>query len=120
EQLVVHTGKAHGMKAEFKLGPVSYPPTVNTEVETARAIAAAQQTVGTEQVNPSCEAMLTSEDFSFFLNEVPGCYGFIGNGTREDGCHVGLHNKAYDFNDKLIPIGAAYFINLVEQGDSNH
>ncbi len=120
EQLVVHTGKAHGMKAEFKLGPVSYPPTVNTEAETACAIAAAQQTVGKEQVNPSCEAMLTSEDFSFFLNEVPGCYGFIGNGTREDGCHVGLHNKAYDFNDKLIPIGAAYFINLVEQGSSNH
>ncbi|NMS01629.1 amidohydrolase, partial [Vibrio parahaemolyticus] len=68
-----------------------------------------------EHVNPSCEAMLTSEDFAFFLNKVPGCYGFIGNGTEEQGCSVGLHNKAYDFNDRLLPIGAAYFINLIEQ-----
>ncbi|AVF75661.1 M20 family metallopeptidase [Vibrio alginolyticus] len=115
EQLVAHSAKAHGMQAEFKLGPISHPPTVNTENETRRAIDAAAQTVGAERVNPSCEAMLTSEDFAFFLNKVPGCYGFIGNGTEEQGCSVGLHNKAYDFNDRLLPIGAAYFINLIEQ-----
>ncbi|WJG23259.1 M20 aminoacylase family protein [Vibrio furnissii] len=115
-QLVEHSAKAHGMRAEFKLGPISHPPTVNSAEETAQAIVAAQKTVGAAHVNPSCEAKLTSEDFAFFLNQVPGCYGFLGNGAGENGtCGVGLHNKAYDFNDNLLPIGAAYFIHLIEK-----
>ena len=116
QQLVEHTAKAYGMQATFELGDITHPPTVNTEKETAYAIAAAQQIVGAEKVNPSCEAKMTSEDFAYFLNEVPGCYGFIGNGTEEEkaGCGVGLHNNTYDFNDDILAIGAAYFIELIQ------
>ncbi|QXO15745.1 M20 aminoacylase family protein [Vibrio ostreae] len=115
-QLVEYSAKAQGMSAEFKLGPISHPPTVNTPDETALAIKAAQAVVGADKVNPGCEAKLTSEDFAFFLEKVPGCYGFLGNGSGEHGTRcVGLHNKGYDFNDNLLPIGAAYFIQLVEQ-----
>ena len=36
---------------------------------------------------------------------------WLGNGPGEGGCM--LHNPAYDFNDELIPIGAAYWVELV-------
>ena len=113
EQLVEYTAKAYGLNGEFKLGPISHPPTVNTSDEVDYAIAAATDIVGHNQVNGSCEAMLTSEDFAYFLEKVPGCYGFIGNGKQPDHSHIGLHNTKYDFNDEILPIGAAYFIQLL-------
>ncbi len=113
EQLVKYTAKAYGLNGEFKLGPISHPPTVNTSDEVDYAIAAATDIVGHNQVNGSCEAMLTSEDFAYFLEKVPGCYGFIGNGKQPDHSHIGLHNTKYDFNDEILPIGAAYFIQLL-------
>lgn len=66
-----------------------------------------------------------AEDFSFMLQERPGCYFFIGNGEGahrggyEGGGHdVGpcmLHNPHYDFNDDLIPLGATVWVRMVEQ-----
>ena len=64
--------------------------------------------------------MSGSEDFSFFLEAVPGSYLFLGNG---DGTHRAtdrgpgpceLHNPSYDFNDALLPIGATYWVRLTE------
>jgi len=52
-----------------------------------------------------------AEDFAFFLEKVPGCYVWIGNGPGEGGCT--LHNPHYDFNDEIIPVGAAYWVELV-------
>ena len=54
-----------------------------------------------------------SEDFAFFLEKVPGCYVFIGNGEGADGgCMV--HNPGYDFNDRCLSTGASYWVRLAE------
>jgi hippurate hydrolase len=54
-----------------------------------------------------------SEDFAFFLEQVPGCYVFIGNGVgTQGGCMV--HNPGYDFNDRVLPTGASYWVRIAE------
>jgi len=53
-----------------------------------------------------------SEDFSFMLRERPGAYARLGQGGAEGGCF--LHNTRYDFNDAVIPVGAAYLASLAE------
>jgi hippurate hydrolase len=59
------------------------------------------------------EPVTGSEDFSFFLEKVPGCYVFIGNGEgSEGGCMV--HNPGYDFNDAVLSTGASYWVRLTE------
>lgn len=116
-QLVYHIAEAYGLSAEFKLGPISHPPTINTANEVSKAVLAAKNIVGEEKVNASCEAKLTSEDFAFFLEKVPGCYGFIGNGKYSDNSHIGLHNNKYDFNDDILHIGASYFVQLMKNND---
>ncbi len=59
------------------------------------------------------EPVTGSEDFSFFLEKVPGCYIFIGNGEGENGgCMV--HNPGYDFNDACLSTGASYWVRLAE------
>ena len=64
-----------------------------------------------------------AEDFSFMLQDKPGAYFMIGNGTGEhhaDGAEHGLggcslHNPRYDFNDQVIPLGATLWVRLVER-----
>ncbi len=61
---------------------------------------------------------MASEDFSFMLEKVPGCYLNIGNGNGNgNGAGAGaceVHNPAYDFNDCALPLGAAFFARAVE------
>lgn len=113
DSLVTNIGEAFGMKATFRLGEISHPVTVNTEKETLRAMSVAEDLVGKGRVNRQVDPMMTSEDFSYFLMEVPGCYIFLGNGDCEEHHSVGLHNTTYDFNDEVIPIGAAYLASMV-------
>ena len=57
--------------------------------------------------------VMASEDFSFMLNEVRGCYINLGNGDGEGACEV--HNPSYDFNDKALPYGASFFARVIEK-----
>ena len=90
-----------------------FPPTVNSPDETNTAARAAQAVLGHEQVNTDVEPVTGSEDFGYMLEAKPGCYAFIGNGPGTGGCL--LHSPTFDFNDDIIPIGASYWVRLVEQ-----
>ena len=90
----------------------SYLSTINTPKETVYAVEAAAKVVGAENVNGSCERYTISEDFSFMLREVDGCYILIGNGEGECG-GTALHNPLYDFNDDILSIGIDYWVTLV-------
>ena len=98
----------------------NYPPTVNHAAETEFARGLLGEVVGPENVL-EFEPTMGSEDFSYFLQEKPGCYFLIGNGdgSHRDGGHgLGpcmLHNPSYDFNDELIPLGATAWVRLAEK-----
>jgi len=90
-----------------------FPPTINSAAETSAAAQASKSLVGESNFNGEVEPSTGSEDFGYMLEEKPGCYIFIGNGASDGGCL--LHNPHYDFNDEIIPIGASYWVELVEQ-----
>jgi amidohydrolase len=100
----------------------NYPPLVNHPAETAFAVEAMRAVVGSDNVDTDVEPTMGAEDFAFMLQAKPGCYVFIGNGDgahRSQGHGLGpcqLHNGSYDFNDQLLPIGASYWVRLVEMG----
>ncbi len=102
---------AYGAEYEFEFLP-GYPVTVNTAEETAAAIKAAASVVGNENADPDTQPLMASEDFSYYLEKVPGNYIFIGNGTGEGGSMS--HRSDYDFNDDIIPLGVEYWVRLVE------
>ena len=89
-----------------------YPVLSNHEKETDIAVTAASDLVGTEQVDAEIPATAGSEDFAFMLQEKPGAYILIGNGDGEGGCMI--HHSNYDFNDRILPLGASYWIQLTE------
>jgi hippurate hydrolase len=110
----VAEGVAAGFGARAKTDfRVIFPPTINDAREADYAAGICAEIVGTESVKRDPALIMASEDFSFMLNEVPGCYINIGNGDGEGACEV--HNPAYDFNDKALPYGASFFARLVEK-----
>jgi hippurate hydrolase len=99
----------------------SYPAVVNHAKETAFAAQVAREAFGAENVDENTTQLMAAEDFSFYLQKVPGAYLFLGNGEgdhREASYHgmgpCQLHNSNYDFNDALLPVGATYWVKLVE------
>ena len=90
-----------------------YPPTINSHTETA--LAAAEACVGSENIIHDFASSMGSEDFSFYLQQVPGCYVWLGSKSDPEAETIPLHSSRYDFNDDLIEIGACYWVNLVKQ-----
>ena len=113
-QLVNSICGGFNVSADIRFNPENsgYPVTFNTDAETAIALKAAQAVAGEQCVNQQPTPCMGSEDFAFMLQEKPGCYIWIGNGSSENSCL--LHNPHYDFNDGILPVGAAYWVNLVE------
>ncbi|MDB5901067.1 MAG: Hippuricase, partial [Ramlibacter sp.] len=89
-----------------------YPATINTPRETEFAANVAESLVGEDHVVRDMDPSMGAEDFSFMLQVKPGAYMRIGQGG-EGSCM--LHNSRYDFNDDILPLGAALHASLVEQ-----
>jgi hippurate hydrolase len=90
-----------------------YPPTVNTAEEAALCARVAQALVGKDRVSLTPRPAMGSEDFAWMLRARPGAYVWLGNGTGTvGGCMV--HNPGYDFNDSVLPVGAAFWVRLAE------
>jgi len=89
-----------------------YPPLINALAETEVAAATAASIVGESNVKRDLLPSMAAEDFAYFLENKPGAYIWIGNGTAEAGGI--LHNPHYDFNDAVLPLGASYWVRLAE------
>ncbi len=89
------------------------PVLVNGKEATAYAKDLATKMFGQEKVHTLQNGTMGSEDFAFMLEANPnGCYFMIGDGDEPD--RAAPHNPAFDFNDEIIPIGATYWVTLVE------
>jgi len=119
-EIVEHTCRA--MNCEGKLTfKRNYPPTINSEPETAFCVDVMREIVGPDNVNARVVPTMGAEDFAYMLEKVPGCYLWIGNGMgdhRDAGHGLGpcmLHNGSYDFNDELLPLGGTLWAKIVER-----
>jgi hippurate hydrolase len=119
-EIAQHTAAAFGAEAEFRFRR-NYPPLVNHPAETRFAVEVMKEVLGADRVDDQVEPTMGAEDFAYFLQAKPGCYMFIGNGEgdhRDGGHGLGpcvLHNGSYDFNDNLLPIGASFWVRMVEK-----
>lgn len=104
-----------GLTSTIVFNPVEsgYPVTVNTKLESELVTLVAEEIVGKENIEYNPEPSMGAEDFSFMLEQKAGCYFWIGNGPVDGGCM--LHNAHYDFNDDILPVGASFWVALVEE-----
>ena len=109
--IATETASAHGTRAtiDWRAG---YPPTINHPAEAGRAASVAASLIGEENVRRNPPASMGAEDFAYMLEGCKGAYIWIGAGPAEPGKM--LHNTSYDFNDEILPLGASYWVRLVE------
>ena len=93
-----------------------YPATVNSRDEARFATEVAQKLLGHDHVDRKLEPSMGAEDFSFMLQVKPGAYLRLGQGADNGVGSCFLHNSRYDFNDDVLPLGAALHAGLIEQG----
>ena len=111
----VARGVAESMGASASVDfRVNFAPLVNDPEQADFALSVCRDLVGAPQVVTDAPLIMASEDFSYMLEKVPGCFINIGNGTgSQGGCMV--HNAGYDFNDRVLSTGATYWVKLVER-----
>ena len=110
-QICEGIGGAHGAKISVAFN-TEFIETIN-EAEPVIAAVKAAKSIGIEATSDR-EPMSFSEDFAHFSAVVPGCFMLLGNGTDGPNGRP-LHSADYDFNDQLLPIGAAFWTQLVTE-----
>jgi hippurate hydrolase len=110
-ELVTGIARAHRAEATIDFRTV-FHPVVNDQAAASLAGDVAAGLVGESNVHRSLPPGTGSEDFSFMLEEVPGCYLLLGN--ADDDHTRPVHNPGYDFNDRAAVYGASFFAQVVE------
>jgi amidohydrolase len=109
EALIAHTASAHGITSSIEWVEAC-PATINDPAMAALARDGVRTALGDgclRSVPPS----MGGEDFSYFLQEIPGAYFWLGLGMDRGG----LHNPRFDFNDAAMANGIAAFAGIVER-----
>lgn len=104
-EVVENVTAACGAKAELKTQSIT--PAVINDAETSEMVRrAAEAVLGPEQVTVGVKTM-GSEDAAFFMEDVPGCYFFLGAANPEKGLVAPHHNPQFDIDEEVLVLGLA-------------
>jgi len=111
EEITRHVCAMHGTKYRFQYTE-GYPPVVNDEAETARALRVAQAAL------PDCrtivsDKVMAGEDFAYYLQQKPGCFLFVGAG-REDGASAPHHHPLFDLDERAMLVAARLLVAVAD------
>lgn len=92
---------------------IDYPHQAPVTLNHPQAVEAVQnialQVAGTENVIMNARPVMASEDFAYFLQQVPGAYFFMG----QEGAYC--HHPQFIFDTDIIPLGASVIVELIRQ-----
>ena len=108
---------AEGQAASYGMGVTldyerGYNATINHKAETDYIANLARRFAGAENVAEMPHPSMGSEDFAYYLEKRPGAFFFLGTQRTEN--DPPLHHPKYDFNDDILPIGTAFWVELAE------
>lgn len=114
EQIIAGICQSHGAKYDFKYTEL-YPPVINDATIAELVRSQAEEVIETPiGIVPECQTM-GGEDMSFFLQEVPGCYFFLGSANPEKDLAYPHHHPRFDFDETALPMGVEIFVRCVEK-----
>lgn len=97
------TARSFGATAEVDIR-LGYPPVVN-DARANALIGEAAARAGLGDRLKTTRPILGSEDFAYFLEEVPGCFWFLGSRPADKPQVPFCHHPAFDFNDDILAEG---------------
>ncbi|MGF1504637.1 MAG: M20 family metallopeptidase [Anaerolineae bacterium] len=98
-------GQAMGCTVDTSIA--SMTKAVNNHPEVSERVReVAERVVGAQNVRTDVRTM-GSEDVSLFMDDIPGCYFFVGSANAEHGLDAPHHHPAFDIDEESLVIGAA-------------
>ena len=114
KEIIAGVCQSHGATYELDYWQL-YPATINDAIMAELVRSTAIEVVETPAgVVPECQTM-GGEDMSFFLQEVPGCYFFLGSANPEKGLAYPHHHPRFDFDETALATGVEIFVRCVEK-----
>ena len=112
ESMATLTAQAYGAEAtiDYVMG---YPPLVNDANEVQRFFDEALKMYATEHVQ-ILPKLMPAEDFAYYVQQVPGCFMFIGAGNKERGMDYPHHHALFDFDEAAMRDGLKMLVAMVE------
>ncbi|WP_416666150.1 M20 metallopeptidase family protein [Egbenema bharatensis] len=113
EQVIAGVCQSYGASYDFEYRKL-YPPVINDAQIAELVRSVAESVIETPAgVVPECQTM-GGEDMSFFLQEVPGCYFFLGSANADKGLAFPHHHPRFDFDETVLSTGVEIFARCVE------
>lgn len=106
ERMVKAMEELYGVRTAVRV-VAGYPPVINHPAAAEIARQAAARVVGPEGVVEQSHPSLGGEDFSYYLERVPGCMVRFGAGL-EEGKNFPAHSPCFDFDEGVLPVGAGF------------
>ena len=111
ERVAKDTAASFRAQAEVEFIRISLP-VINNPLITNIAVNSLYKLYG-ENVQGELEKVMGGEDFSYFLETIPGAMAFIGVGNKEKKTDYPLHNDSFNIDEDVLPIGAALHAQFV-------
>jgi hippurate hydrolase len=105
--MVEAMGELHDAEIDLELHE-GYPPVINTDAEVELVRGCVRGLYGLDALRTSPHPSMGSEDFSFYLQHVPGAFFRFG-ARRADWEPIPLHSPRFDIDEDVLPIGAEFF-----------
>ena len=116
KEVIEGVSKSFGadIKLNYKDG---YPPTVNHSSQVEKVLEAASSVVTSGAKNPYLS--MGGEDFSYYLQNKPGCFFFVGSAPNENEILSTPHHCShFNIDERALLIGASVYVNLIENSFS--
>ncbi|NJN01547.1 MAG: amidohydrolase [Leptolyngbyaceae cyanobacterium SL_1_1] len=114
ERLIAGICQSYGARYTFDYQSL-YPPVINdtdmAELVRTVALSVVETPAG---IVPECRTM-GGEDMAFFLEEVPGCYFFLGAANEAKNLAYPHHHPRFDFDETALGMGVEIFVRCVEK-----
>ena len=113
EQVVNGTAQALGCRAEINLQ--SLTPAVINDPNLAQHVQAVARQLLPQADLDTQQITMGSEDMSFMMQEIPGCFFFVGSANAERGLNAAHHHPRFDFDERALPWAAALMTSAAMQ-----
>ena len=107
-EIVTGVAQAHLCQAEIALEKIS--PAVQNDPEIAEIMRQTARRLYPEAKLDDSYQTMASEDMAFFLQEVPGCYSFVGSANPKKGLDAKHHQPDFNFDEEALKTGVALIV----------
>ena len=111
-EIIDGVAKTFGAEISFDYED-GYPPTINHSDPTNKVLKAAERVVGEKAGMPYLS--MGGEDFSYYLQKIPGCFFFVGSAPNDQKLFETPHHCShFTMDERALLVGPSIYLNLVD------